>query len=87
MSEKLVDYCSRHRISFDWRLDGRLKGLKKMIDERREVRSTFARGSGDRHSWIRRILDERDQRSGVENIKNSAYWCGIAIINGYRRFM
>lgn len=35
VSEKVVDYCSRHRISFDWRLDGRLKGLKKMIDERR----------------------------------------------------
>ncbi|MET4242917.1 hypothetical protein [Bradyrhizobium sp. RT10b] len=35
VSEKLVDYCSRHRISFNWRLDGRLKGLKKMIDERR----------------------------------------------------
>ena len=36
VSEKLVDYCSRHRISFNWRLDGRLKGLKKMIDERRD---------------------------------------------------
>src|SRR3954471_20071177 len=34
-SEALADYCTRHRISFDWMLGGCLKGLKRMVDERR----------------------------------------------------
>ncbi|HEV2156366.1 hypothetical protein [Bradyrhizobium sp.] len=35
MSGEFADYCMRHRINYDWMLDGCLKGLKQMMDERR----------------------------------------------------
>lgn len=33
--EALADYCTRHRISFDWMLTGCPVDLKKMVDARR----------------------------------------------------
>ena len=32
---ELCDYCRKHGINVDWILDGDLRGLKRMIDERR----------------------------------------------------
>ncbi|PWE78890.1 hypothetical protein XF30_21235 [Bradyrhizobium sp. SUTN9-2] len=34
-SAELCDYCRKHGINVDWILDGDLRGLKRMIDERR----------------------------------------------------
>ncbi|WLB24136.1 hypothetical protein [Bradyrhizobium japonicum] len=31
----MADYCTHHRISFDWMLTGCPVDLKKMVDERR----------------------------------------------------
>ncbi|MCA1474810.1 hypothetical protein [Bradyrhizobium sp. NBAIM08] len=33
-SAELCDYCRKHGINVDWMLDGDLRGLKRMIDER-----------------------------------------------------
>ncbi|MET4018133.1 hypothetical protein [Bradyrhizobium sp. S3.2.12] len=74
-SEDLVEYCRRHRISFDWMLGGCLKGLKWMVDERRgrEAQIPSAEGIAVRYAQlspedqaivtaeIHRIMAERDQ--------------------------
>ncbi|MDH2343241.1 hypothetical protein [Bradyrhizobium sp. SSUT77] len=74
-SEALVGYCTRHGISFDWMLEGCLKGLKRMMDARRgraaAVPSTaamvakYAQLSPEDQAIvtaeITRIMAERDQ--------------------------
>ncbi|MGY4409133.1 hypothetical protein ACVWW4_000869 [Bradyrhizobium sp. LB7.1] len=74
-SEDLVEYCRRHRISFDWMLGGCLIGLKRMVDDRRgrQTQPPSAEQIGARYAQlsprdqaivtaeIKRILAERDR--------------------------
>ncbi|MET4034428.1 hypothetical protein ABIB94_008336 [Bradyrhizobium sp. JR7.2] len=74
-SEALAEYCRRHRISFDWMLGGCLKGLKKMVDERRgraaavpspeTMVAKYAQLSPEQQAIVTaeiyRIMAERDQ--------------------------
>ncbi|SCB32251.1 hypothetical protein GA0061099_1004759 [Bradyrhizobium yuanmingense] len=68
---ELCDYCRKHGINVDWILDGDLRGLKRMIDERRghqrDERALLARYAQltPEHQLIvtaeiNRILAERD---------------------------
>ncbi|MEY9588752.1 hypothetical protein ABIA06_001043 [Bradyrhizobium yuanmingense] len=70
-SAELCDYCRKHGINVDWILDGDLRGLKRMIDERRghqrDERALLARYAQltPEHQLIvtaeiNRILAERD---------------------------
>lgn len=74
-SQALTDYCSRHRISFDWMLTGCPVDLKKMMEDRRgreavaaqaaNVAATYAHLTPAQQAivsiQISRILAERDQ--------------------------
>ena len=71
-SETLMRYCDRHRISYDWMLGGCLKGLKKMVDERRgrdaqtkRFLATYAQLTPEHQAIItaklNRIIAERDE--------------------------
>ena len=65
-TKALFDYCETHGVSLDWMLDGDLKGLQRMVQQRRmskaaatpeSLKEKIARLSESEREVIRKMVD------------------------------
>lgn len=67
----IMQFCTKHKISYDWLLCGDLKGLARM-EQRRKDAEAMASHPGGAHGYFLKIfcsLDEEHQETAIRNIR------------------
>jgi hypothetical protein len=69
-----MQFCTKHKISYDWLLCGDLKGLSRMEQRRKDAEAAASHPGGAQGYFLKIFcsLDERHQEMAIKVVRSLA---------------
>ena len=73
-TQAVMDFCKKHKVSFDWLLCGDLKGLARMEQKRKQVAAAASHSGGPSGYFLKVFcgLNEKNQETAIAIVRKLA---------------